>query len=264
MRMRRPRSLAVLLLSLSLANTQAFVPDRFGRTTSSQGRKQTFVLHYTPVLPAAPPPPPPPPEGVDSNILEQVVKDASRFFENLGMPKLENLELGAFEEQIKATSLNLENLQLPKLELAALKEQVETLDADILAKFDGIARSLEAGLLSDYPTIQPLYEKVTALAAPLIAQPSLSIAVSAVVSYLLVSQILSFGKPAPPSQPYPMGKYDPISARAYFDERPLQVVTRGLQIAFLSLQFGLSLLKDQTEYVYVECHYCFALYTRFK
>jgi hypothetical protein len=255
LRMLRLGSLTVLLVSLWHAkSTEAFVPDRNGR--SSLGRKQSksFALHarYTPPLPVLPPPPPPPPSRPD--ILEQLSKDVTRFFENLEMPKLDtNLDLSAFKEQIQAMGSNLEHLkvELPKLEqLATLKEQIQTLDADILAKLDQFARGLEAGLLTDYPTIQPLYEKVTALTAPLLAQhPTLAIVISTVVSYQLVSQVLSLGQAPPPSQPYPMGKYDPVSARAYFDQRPLQVVTRSLQIAVLSLQFGLALLKDKMEYV---------------
>lgn len=185
-------------------------------------------------------------------MLEQLSKDVSRFFESFEMPKLDtNLDLSTFKEQIQAMGSNLEHFELPKLDqLATLKAQMQTLDADILAKLDQVAQGLENGLLKDYPTIQPLYEKVTALMAPLLAQhPSLTIALSTFVSYQLVSQILSFGQAPPPSQPYPMGKYDPVSARAYFDQRPLQVVTRGLQIAVLSLQFGLQLLKDKIEYV---------------
>jgi hypothetical protein len=186
-------------------------------------------------------------------MVEQLSKDVSHFFESLGLPKLDtNLDLSAFKEQIQAMGANLEHLvELPKLEqLGPLKEQIQSLDADILAKLDQVARSLEAGLLTDYPTIQPLYEKVTAWTAPLLAShPSLSIALSTVVSYLLVSQMLSFGQAPPPLAPYPMGKYDPITARAYFDQRPLQVLTRGLEIAVLSLQFGVQLLKDKIEYV---------------
>jgi hypothetical protein len=205
------------------------------------------MARYTPPLP---PPPPPPPSQPD--VLEQLTKDISRFFESLHMPKVDtSLDLSAFKEQIQAMGANLGSIELPKLEqLSALKAQMATLDASILAKLDSVARGLETGLLKDYPSVQPLYEKVTAVMTPLLAShPSLTIALSTAISYQLVSQILSIGQAPPPAMPYPDGKYDPATARAYFDQRPLQVAARGLQIAVLSLQFGLGLLKDKIEYV---------------
>jgi hypothetical protein len=211
------------------------------------------MARYTPPVPVLPPPPPPPPSQPD--ILEQLSKDVSRFFESLHMPKLDtnNLDLSNFKEQIQAlgSKLDLNKIEWPKLEqLTALKEQMATLDASILAQLDQVARGLETGLLKDYPSVQPLYEKVTAVVTPLLAShPSLTIALSTAVSYQLVSQILSIGRAPPPVMPYPTGKYDPATARAYFDQRPLQVFGRGLQIAVLSLQFGLALLKDKIEYV---------------
>jgi hypothetical protein len=251
LRMLQLGSLAVVLASLWHA--EAFVPDRNGGRSSLGRKSKSFALHmarYTPPVPVLPPPPPPPPSQPD--ILEQLSKDVSRFFESLHMPKLDtNLDLSNFKEQISAMASNLGNIELPKLEqLGQLKEQIATLDASILAKLDQVARGLETGLLRDYPSVQPLYEKVTAVMTPLLAShPSLTIALSTAISYQLVSQILSIGQAPPPAQPYPDDKYDPASARQYFDQRPLQVISRGLQIAVLSLQFGLELLKDKIEYV---------------
>jgi hypothetical protein len=239
-------SLTVLLVSLWHA--EAFVPERNGRSSLGRTQSKSFALHarYTPPVPLPPPPPPVEPDG-----MEQLSKDVSKFFESLELPKLDtNLDLSHFKEQIQAMGANLGGL--PNLEqLGPLKEQIQALDASVLEKLDQVARSLEGGLLKDYPGIQPLYEQVTAWTAPLLAShPSLSIALSTVVSYLLVSSVLSIGKAPPPLAPYPMGTYDPVMARAYFDQRPLQVLTRGLQIAVLSLQFGVQLLKDKIEYVY--------------
>lgn len=258
--------------------------DRNGGRSSLGKKSKSFALHarYTPPIPVLPPPPPPPPPSSQPDVLEQLSKDVSRFFESLrsmSMPKLDtsknldlDLDLAAFKEQIQAMGshlnlnlhLNLHHLgqmELPKLEeLAQLKEQMATLDASILTKLDSFGRGLEAGLLIDYPSVQPLYEKVTAacMTLPLLLaqHPSLTIALSTAVTYQLVRQVLSsVGQaPLPPAQPYPNGTYDPATARAYFDQRPLQVITRGLQIAVLSLQFGLELLKDKIEYVcYIMC-----------
>jgi hypothetical protein len=62
---------------------------------------------------------------------------------------------------------------------------------------------------------------------------------------VVISNILTWGQPPPPSQPYPLQKYDPIAAQVYFDARLLLVIQRSLTIAVRSLGFALSLLQDK-------------------
>mmetsp|Transcript_12081 Transcript_12081/g.34611 ORF Transcript_12081/g.34611 Transcript_12081/m.34611 type:complete len:975 (-) Transcript_12081:203-3127(-) len=71
-----------------------------------------------------------------------------------------------------------------------------------------------------------------------------TIAATAVISFFVVNVILTWGESPPPGKPYPIGKYDPIGARIYFDRRPLQVAARALTIASKSLTFALSLAQD--------------------
>jgi len=210
----------------------------------------TLQARYTPPAPPLPPTPPPRPDVIDSNFLEQTLKDLTHSLDSL-KGELSSMQLPSWD-----------TLELPKLETLApsLKDQLDviqgqlaTLDAGILARLDGIAHKLEAGLLADYPSIQPLYEKIVSAAAPMVvSHPSAVLVATASISYLLVSQILSIGKAPPPTRPYPLGRYDPVTARAYFDQRPLQVAARSLQILVSSLQFGLSLLRDQLKYVNVK------------
>ena len=72
-----------------------------------------------------------------------------------------------------------------------------------------------------------------------------AIAATAVVSYVVVSSILTWGDSPPPGRPYPKGKYDPVGARVFFGRRPLQVLARSLTIASKSLTFALSLAGDK-------------------
>ena len=72
-----------------------------------------------------------------------------------------------------------------------------------------------------------------------------TIAATAVISYVIINSILTWGDSPPPGRPYPNGKYDPVSARIYFDRRPLQVLGRSLTIASKSLTFALSLAGDK-------------------
>lgn len=75
--------------------------------------------------------------------------------------------------------------------------------------------------------------------------PSVGLLASAGITYAIVSTALSMGEGPPPSSPYPLGRYDPSAARAYFDERPLEVAARAVQIGVKSTSFGLALLTDK-------------------
>eukprot|EP00535_Pseudo-nitzschia_heimii_P009444 CAMPEP_0197183516 /NCGR_PEP_ID=MMETSP1423-20130617/7860_1 /TAXON_ID=476441 /ORGANISM="Pseudo-nitzschia heimii, Strain UNC1101" /LENGTH=945 /DNA_ID=CAMNT_0042634101 /DNA_START=211 /DNA_END=3048 /DNA_ORIENTATION=- len=71
------------------------------------------------------------------------------------------------------------------------------------------------------------------------------IAATAVISYVVISSILTWGDSPPPGRPYPKGKYDAVGARIFFARRPLQVLARSITIASKSLTFGLSLAGDK-------------------
>jgi hypothetical protein len=127
-------------------------------------------------------------------------------------------------------------------------------DAPVLQAFQELATRFEGALqvyLLDHPSYQPLYNSVSEQLAKQWStvsyegtSPSVIVFVSTVVTYSLVSSILSIGQLPPPSQPYPLQRYDAATARAYFDRRLTKVVARGLEIATASLGFGLGLLQD--------------------
>jgi hypothetical protein len=71
---------------------------------------------------------------------------------------------------------------------------------------------------------------------------------STILSFLAVNHVLvNWGRyeSPPPSVPYPLQKYDPLSAQIYFDLRPFQVFQRSMLIVTKSLRFALSLLGDR-------------------
>jgi hypothetical protein len=131
--------------------------------------------------------------------------------------------------------------------LRLIKEQVASFDAQVIEQLARVASDVEKGLLQDYPTMQPIYEKLMALAAPLLQSPTLTVLLSSLVTFLLVNSILTWSEPPPASQPYPLNRYDPLSARNYFDRRLPTVISRALFVTVQSLQFGLSLLKDKVQ-----------------
>mmetsp|Transcript_19991 Transcript_19991/g.37608 ORF Transcript_19991/g.37608 Transcript_19991/m.37608 type:complete len:923 (-) Transcript_19991:103-2871(-) len=74
--------------------------------------------------------------------------------------------------------------------------------------------------------------------------PSVTLVIASYVTYSVVNTILSFGQEPPPNSPYPMNKYDPVSARRYFDGKWGLVVSRAVQVSFLSGTFLLGLALD--------------------
>jgi len=74
--------------------------------------------------------------------------------------------------------------------------------------------------------------------------PSVTLVIASYVTYSVVNTILSFGQEPPPNSPYPMNKYDPVSARRYFDGKWGLVVSRAIQVSFLSGTFLSGLALD--------------------
>jgi len=67
--------------------------------------------------------------------------------------------------------------------------------------------------------------------------PAVLLLFSSIVTYTILNAILNNNSTPPPSSPYPMNRYDPISARRYFDSRPLEVLSRAVQVTLLSGTF---------------------------
>ena len=220
--MRLPR---IAFLLLALHASEAFVPRRRAGVLES-------ALHMAKYLP--PPPPPPPP-------VETLPEPTSNPFEALmklpSLPSLEDLPSlqSLSTEDAKNLLRSLRELNLPELSLSSMVEDLA---------YDAMGQLVEKA-----PQLEPAADKFLQAFGPFVESPLVQLVSTALVTYLAASKLLSLALPPPPSQPYPLGKYDPIAARAYFDQRPVLVAARGLQILGQSLQFGLSLLKDKIEYV---------------
>lgn len=102
------------------------------------------------------------------------------------------------------------------------------------------------------PIVSTIQEKALAL-SPIIGEelaslpPSVGILVTAEITFLVITTVLSIGEGPPPSSPYPLGRYDPSSARQYFDNRLGDVIGRAVQIGGLSAKFALGILKDYSD-----------------
>ena len=128
-------------------------------------------------------------------------------------------------------------------------------DDKVLAAVSEIAQELQKAILAyleQHPDYQPVYDTVLAQVSRLSSAlpvdnvpPPVSSLLTAVLTYTTISSLFAIGEAPPPSQPYPLKRYDPDAARAYFDERLLLVLQRGFQVSTTSLNFGLSLLQDK-------------------
>lgn len=243
-------------------SSHAFVPQ----TTSAKRRSGAFVLQarYTPVPPPIPPPPPEKSPNVDfdrllqkltslgddvsaddfgaGNFVDGLMRDLSSQMENgIALPSLDKLWP---DDDLPVSFAQ----QLPALD--DLNRQFQALDRSVITMVEEMAQKVQDGVTKDYPNLGPYVNGLKSMLAPALASPSLTILVSALVTYTVVSALLSWDRGPPPSQPYPAQKYDPIAARAYFDNKLYLVLGRGLEILVQSLQFGLRVLQDKLRYVW--------------
>ena len=172
-------------------------------------------------------------------------------FDSLSSVQLPDLSLSDLTASLDKLSVS-ESFQTL---LSTVSDKLQTLEIPIPREtFEKLAQDCNAALavfVSDHPEIQPLAESIQQQLQnigneDLFSPTSAVIAVCAVlVSISMV--IATMGQEPPPSRPYPNDKYDPITARAYFDNRPAYVLRRGLQVAATSVGFGLNLLIDYTK-----------------
>ena len=127
----------------------------------------------------------------------------------------------------------------------------EQLQAEVLFYATKLSDTIDQWLLEQNPAAQQIYQQVLSqvqsVASTVGGDVPLTLALSAVVTYFAVTSILTWGQAPPPSQPYPLKRYDPLAAKLYFDNRSIEALSRGLQISLKSLGFGIGLLKDKIE-----------------
>lgn len=172
-----------------------------------------------------------PVSSVDTTSIDGLVKE---------MQTLLQTSSDSLTQSLSTLVSSLESaLQKADLPVPVLEESVQKLQ-NALNQF-----------LSTHPELQPIYngiqQQVEKLSLDQVPS-SVILIVSAVLTYSIISSLLSTSD-APPTSPYPTGKYNATSARAYFDTEPLQVIQRGIQVTTNSLGFGISLLVDYAKYV---------------
>jgi len=155
---------------------------------------------------------------------------------------IDNVQSTDLVNSIKSifSNLNVDNIHIDSnmMSIDSIKSSIESIDVQLLSdpNFGPILTSIQQKAMDLSPIIG---EEIASL------PPTAGILISAVLTYTIVSTVLSIGQGPPPSTPYPLGRYDPNGARKYFDGRFNEVIARGLNIASQSTVFALSLLNDK-------------------
>lgn len=162
--------------------------------------------------------------------------------------------LGAVVESLDKVNFEISNEY--QTQLNSLLNQVKTilseesvLQTEFTSYLTNLSQEIDQWLLHKSPEAESLYQQLLGQLGSVHVDSPLAVALTTVVTYVVVSSALTWGQPPPPSKPYPLQRYDPIAAQVYFDGKAVEAASRGLEIAVKSLGFALSLLKDKVEYV---------------
>lgn len=231
------RILAGHLLLLLAGVSNGFVPQYlpFRERTSLAAR-------YVPPLP--PPAPPTPEPGHVEGWIQEATKALSEL-SNGKLPKLSDLS-SIQEQTISAVKIQMKLLDSTGLreQVNTLRSQIDALDTKVIQEITAIANKLQSLVDKEYPLMSPLLLKIQNILQPQLQLTSgITLIIASVLSLMLASSLWDYYQRGP-SKPYPTGRYDADSARAYFDRRLPVAMVRGLSIFLQSLQFGVGVLSD--------------------
>jgi hypothetical protein len=258
---------ASALVSAFVANTSK--PPLRGRNGYSSSHITTVLsnsalLAMRRQLPIPPPHPPSPPDdgetllGSPGRILDRLVDDISYALDRMDLTELRSQLSGIVSDRDGAFSSSSW--------IRDLEKQVEELDARLISKLSDAVSSLAGAASGDSSwltnqavssTLQPVVDRLrSAVFEPVLdgalpqwiqLHPTMSLVGSTLLTYAVVSSLLIGDAGPAPSVPYPNGRYDPVTARAYFDSRLPVAIARAAEIFARSASFGAQVLKDYLE-----------------
>jgi len=144
--------------------------------------------------------------------------------------------------KISLPSLPTDGISLPQISSV---DEISNQIINTIQSYEVLADNQLTTLLGPtYTTIKisltPIFNKLIHPDLP----PSITLLLASYITYSIVSTILSFGQEPPPNKPYPKNKYDAIAARKYFDGKWGLVLSRAIQVSYLSGTFFSSLAVD--------------------
>ena len=156
--------------------------------------------------------------------------------------KVPDINLPDIGNKISLPSLPTNDISLPQISSV---DEISNQIINTIQSYEVIADDKLTTLLG--PTYTTIKLSLTPIVNKLIhpdLPPSITLLLASYITYSIVSTILSFGQEPPPNKPYPKNKYDAIAARKYFDGKWGLVLSRAIQVAFLSGTFLSSLAVD--------------------
>ncbi|GKY92921.1 hypothetical protein MPSEU_000261100 [Mayamaea pseudoterrestris] len=249
---RRTRFVRLLALALLPAIAFGFAPR--------QASRSHFKLYarYTPPLP--PPPPPPPLHVNDVGLTQATIDKVQQQLADFVYKASLQVKLVSLDNELVRLDIvsRLEELQRQSSQLLAsassnLNHQLQALSPSQLSLVNNLSEQLQQlqqqlrlnvpGNGFDYSTIMSVNNNLPL--SLLQSYKTLDVALASTLAIVLLASVASSLIKAPRvTQVYPLEQYDPVSARLYFRQKPLQVLRRASFIATQSLQFGLGLLSD--------------------
>jgi hypothetical protein len=151
--------------------------------------------------------------------------------------------------QINDRFQNILTSLLSQIQLLLSEEQ--SAQAEFTNYATRFSQEIDQWLLQKNPQAEALFRQVFSQISGLTINTPAAAAIATVLTYIVVSSVLTWGQPPPPSKPYPLQRYDPIDAQVFFDGKTADVLARSLEIGLKSLGFALALLKDKVKYVVV-------------
>lgn len=215
--------------------TAAFIPPRQSTASnsfqlgalsdqlSSLSYDGSFIGKAASKAANARPIPPPPPSTASAS-------DGQSLIDNINLP-----DVGGIIDSLKSSSPKIASVDELSNAIVSIVQKYETLVDDKLTN-----SLVGDAWLSAKDQLGPFYQSLIHPDLP----PSVTLLIATYVTYSVFSTVLSFGQEPPPNSPYPMNKYDPVSARRYFDGKWGLVLSRAIQVAFLSGTFLAGLALD--------------------
>lgn len=226
-----------LVLFVAVHFSNGFVPQY-----SSFRIRTSLAARYVPT----PPPPPPGPPVPEPGTIERIMQEAAKALNELSNGKLPQfVDVSNVQEQIiSALRIKLSDTTVLQEQIIALRTQIDLMDAKVIQEITAIATKLQSIVVNEYPQMSPLVLKIQNILEPQLQITSgITLLVASVLSLMFAGSLFDYYQRGP-SKPYPTGRYDAESARAYFDRRLPVVMARGLSILLQSLQFGVGVLSD--------------------
>ncbi len=178
---------------------------------------------------------------LEANDFTNVLKDAFVGIDNglnVVVGNLDKINLAINEKSRQFLLTFLSRIQ-------AVLDGESLLQNSLMKYLTTFTHEIDQWLLIQNPEVEALFHQTLNMLSAVTFNTPAVIGIATILTFFIVSSVLTWGEAPPPSRPYPLQRYDPVAAQAYFDGRTTEFFRRALEITVKSLGFGLSILQDQ-------------------